>query len=141
MISRIVGALVEPTPVAVDGDADSLAIERNLVLLWIFILAYDCIKINDTVSDYFIMVRGVWVSSGKILLIISVYASQDFSEKKMLWDYLSFVIGNWDSEVVIIGDFNEVRDISERFGSIFNKHGAEAFNSFIVNTGLVEVPL
>ncbi|GJR67536.1 GTPase-activating protein GYP7-like protein isoform X1 [Tanacetum coccineum] len=35
MISRIVGALVEPTPVAVEADADSLAIERNLVLLWI----------------------------------------------------------------------------------------------------------
>nr|GEU38334.1 hypothetical protein [Tanacetum cinerariifolium] len=59
----------------------------------------------------------------------------------MLWDYLSFVIGNWDSEVIIMGDFNEVRDISERFGSIFNKHGAKAFNSFIVNAGLVEVPL
>nr|GEY33080.1 RNA-directed DNA polymerase, eukaryota, reverse transcriptase zinc-binding domain protein [Tanacetum cinerariifolium] len=39
------------------------------------------------------------------------------------------------------GYFNEARDISERFGSIFNKHGAEAFNSFIVNAGLVEVPL
>nr|GEV66316.1 nucleotide-binding alpha-beta plait domain-containing protein [Tanacetum cinerariifolium] len=45
------------------------------------------------------------------------------------------------SEVVIMGDFNEVCDNSERFGSIFNKHGAEAFNSFIVNAGLVEVPL
>nr|GEU29997.1 DNA helicase [Tanacetum cinerariifolium] len=90
--------------------------------------------------DYFIMVRGVWVSSGKRLLIISVYAPQDLSEKKMLWDYLSFVIGNWDGEVVIMGDFNEVRDISERFGSIFNKYGAEAFNSFFVNAGLLEVP-
>ncbi|GJV92501.1 hypothetical protein Tco_1540314 [Tanacetum coccineum] len=30
MISRIVGALVEPTPVAVEADADSLAIEGNL---------------------------------------------------------------------------------------------------------------
>nr|GFA74356.1 RNA-directed DNA polymerase, eukaryota, reverse transcriptase zinc-binding domain protein [Tanacetum cinerariifolium] len=46
-----------------------------------------------------------------------------------------------DGEVVIMGDFNEVCDISERFGSIFNKHGAKAFNSFIVNAGLVEVPL
>nr|GEY85370.1 hypothetical protein [Tanacetum cinerariifolium] len=64
-----------------------------------------------------------------------------FGEKKMLWHYLSFVIGNWDGEVVIMEDFNEVRDITERFGSIFNKHGAEAFNSFIVNAGLVEVPL
>nr|GEZ53467.1 RNA-directed DNA polymerase, eukaryota, reverse transcriptase zinc-binding domain protein [Tanacetum cinerariifolium] len=98
-------------------------------------------KINDTVSDYFIMVRGVWVSSGKRVLIISVYAPQDLSRKKMLWHYLLFVIGNWDSEVVIMGDFNEVRDISKRFGLIFNKHGAEAFNSFIVNAGLVEVSL
>nr|GEY08704.1 RNA-directed DNA polymerase, eukaryota, reverse transcriptase zinc-binding domain protein [Tanacetum cinerariifolium] len=49
--------------------------------------------------------------------------------------------GNWDGKVVIMGDFNELCDISERFGSFFNKHGAEAFNSFIVNAGLVEVPL
>nr|GEU67919.1 hypothetical protein [Tanacetum cinerariifolium] len=47
----------------------------------------------------------------------------------------------YDMTFVIMGDFNEVRDISERFGSIFNKHGAEAFNSFIVNACLVEVPL
>nr|GFA84501.1 RNA-directed DNA polymerase, eukaryota [Tanacetum cinerariifolium] len=40
-----------------------------------------------------------------------------------------------------MGDFNEVRDISERFRSIFNKHGVEAFNSFIVNASLVKVPL
>nr|GEW98333.1 RNA-directed DNA polymerase, eukaryota [Tanacetum cinerariifolium] len=95
----------------------------------------------DMTGYYFIMVRGVWVSSGKRLLIISAYAPPDLSEKKMLWDNLSFVIGNWDGEVFIMGDFNEVCDISERFGSIFNKHGAEAFNSFIVNAGLVEIPL
>nr|GEZ61409.1 RNA-directed DNA polymerase, eukaryota [Tanacetum cinerariifolium] len=63
------------------------------------------------------------------------------SQKYLVKDYLLFVIGNWDGEVVIMGDFNKVRDISERFGSIFNKHGAEAFNSFILNAGLVEVPL
>nr|GEW41555.1 RNA-directed DNA polymerase, eukaryota [Tanacetum cinerariifolium]GEW41556.1 RNA-directed DNA polymerase, eukaryota [Tanacetum cinerariifolium] len=59
-------------------------------------------KMNETVSDYFTMVRG---------------------------------------EVVTMGDFNEVCDNSERFGSVFNKQGAEAFNSFISNAGLVEVPL
>ncbi|GKF66030.1 hypothetical protein Tco_0192547, partial [Tanacetum coccineum] len=32
-------ALVEPTPVAVEADADSLAIEGNLVLLWIVFFA------------------------------------------------------------------------------------------------------
>ncbi|GJX31621.1 RNA-directed DNA polymerase, eukaryota, partial [Tanacetum coccineum] len=98
-------------------------------------------KLNHTVSDYCTMVRGVWVSSGKSLLIISIYAPQELSEKSMLWDYLCFTICNWDGDVVTMGDFNEVRDSSERFGSVFNKQGAKVFNDFIANAGLVEVPL
>ncbi|GJV26506.1 hypothetical protein Tco_1379201 [Tanacetum coccineum] len=34
----------------------------------------------------------------------------------MLWDYLSHVIANWKGEMIIIGDFNEVRNKAERFG-------------------------
>ncbi|GJZ64276.1 RNA-directed DNA polymerase, eukaryota, reverse transcriptase zinc-binding domain protein [Tanacetum coccineum] len=63
------------------------------------------------------------------------------SEKKMLWDYLSHVIAQWAGEVVVMGDFNEVRKKDERFGSVFNMHGANAFNLFISNAGLEEVPL
>nr|GEV30808.1 RNA-directed DNA polymerase, eukaryota, reverse transcriptase zinc-binding domain protein [Tanacetum cinerariifolium] len=50
-------------------------------------------------------------------------------------------INQWDGEVVIMGDFNEVRYKSDRFGSIFNGQGADEFNSFIANAGLEEVPL
>nr|GEY19367.1 RNA-directed DNA polymerase, eukaryota [Tanacetum cinerariifolium] len=46
-----------------------------------------------------------------------------------------------DGEVVIMGDFNEVRHKSDRFGLIFNGQGADEFNSFIANAGLEEVPL
>nr|GEY97917.1 RNA-directed DNA polymerase, eukaryota [Tanacetum cinerariifolium] len=95
-------------------------------------------KDSATIFDYFNIVRGVWLPSGTCLLVILVYAPQELSEKKMLWDDLSDVIKNWDGEVISMGDFKEVRDTSERFGSIFNKSGAEAFNSFIVNSGLVE---
>ncbi|GJR29733.1 RNA-directed DNA polymerase, eukaryota [Tanacetum coccineum] len=98
-------------------------------------------KLNETVSDYFTIVRGTWMPSGKRLLVISVYAPQELRDKKMLWDYLLSVICNWDGEVVTMGDFNEVRDCSERFGSVFNKKGAEVFNNFIATAGLVEVPL
>nr|GEZ54607.1 RNA-directed DNA polymerase, eukaryota, reverse transcriptase zinc-binding domain protein [Tanacetum cinerariifolium] len=61
--------------------------------------------------------------------------------KKMLWDYLSHVIANWKGEVIIMGDFNEVRNKAERFGSMFNVQGANAFNMFISSAGLEEVPL
>ncbi|GJV52789.1 RNA-directed DNA polymerase, eukaryota [Tanacetum coccineum] len=98
-------------------------------------------KLNATVSDFFTIVRGTWLPSGKKLLVISVYAPQELRDKKMLWDYLVMVICNWDGEVVAMGDFNEVRDCSERFGSVFNKKGAEVFNNFIMTAGLVEVPL
>ncbi|GKC74307.1 RNA-directed DNA polymerase, eukaryota [Tanacetum coccineum] len=92
-------------------------------------------------SDYFVIVRGDWIPNGTKLLIISIYAPQYLSEKKMLWDYLSYVIVLWAGEVVVMGDFNEVRKKDKNFGSVFNVHGSNAFNLFISNAGLEEVPL
>ncbi|GJS59119.1 RNA-directed DNA polymerase, eukaryota [Tanacetum coccineum] len=59
----------------------------------------------------------------------------------MLWSYLNHMIDSWSGEIIIMGDFNEVRFKEERFGSIFNNHNASVFNSFISSGGLVEVPL
>ncbi|GKE23718.1 RNA-directed DNA polymerase, eukaryota, partial [Tanacetum coccineum] len=98
-------------------------------------------KSNHTISDYFTLVRGVWVSSGRSLLIISIYAPQELSEKKILWEYLCSTLANWDGDTVIMGDFNEVRDSCERFGSVFHKQGAKVFNDFIAKSGLFDVPL
>ncbi|GKD23981.1 RNA-directed DNA polymerase, eukaryota [Tanacetum coccineum] len=65
-------------------------------------------RVSSTVSDYFALIRGVWLKTGKDFLIVSVYAPHDMKEKHMLWDYLSHVILNWKGEVVIMGDFNEL---------------------------------
>nr|GFA19810.1 RNA-directed DNA polymerase, eukaryota [Tanacetum cinerariifolium] len=58
-----------------------------------------------------------------------------------MWDYLSHVIANWKDEVIIMGNFNEVRNKAERFGSVFNVQGENAFNMFISSAGLEEVPV
>nr|GEX38859.1 putative RNA-directed DNA polymerase, eukaryota, reverse transcriptase zinc-binding domain protein [Tanacetum cinerariifolium] len=79
--------------------------------------------------------------SGADLLIASVYAPHDPRDKRMLWDYLAHSINQWEGEVVLMGDFNEVRFKSDRFGSIFNAQVANDFNSFITNAGLEEVQL
>ncbi|GKA74316.1 RNA-directed DNA polymerase, eukaryota [Tanacetum coccineum] len=97
-------------------------------------------KGHATMSDYFIAIMGKWVPNDKNLLIISVYAPQELSEKKMLWQYLNHMIDRLNGEVIVIGDFNEVRSQEERFGSIFNVQGAVAFNTFISSGGLVEFP-
>ncbi|GJX27558.1 RNA-directed DNA polymerase, eukaryota [Tanacetum coccineum] len=75
------------------------------------------------------------------MLLVAVYAPHDKRDKRMLWDYLSSVVNNWDGEVIMMGDFNEVRTQSERFGSTFYARDADVFNSFIYNSSLVEVPL
>ncbi|GJR45227.1 hypothetical protein Tco_1313330 [Tanacetum coccineum] len=63
------------------------------------------------------------------------------SEKKRLWDYFLHLFENWNGEIIIMGDFNEVCSKDERYGSLFNVHNAVVFNSFISLGGLVEVPL
>ncbi|GJV93362.1 RNA-directed DNA polymerase, eukaryota [Tanacetum coccineum] len=78
---------------------------------------------------------------GQNLLIGVVYAPHDIKEKFMLWDYLQCEITRWKGQVVIMGDFNEVRVQSDRYGSVFNARGAQRFNSFISDSGLVEINL
>ncbi|GJR43430.1 RNA-directed DNA polymerase, eukaryota [Tanacetum coccineum] len=70
-----------------------------------------------------------------------IVKEKDISEKKVLWDYLHSTIKNWDGDVIIMGDVNEVRNEDECFGSNFNSDGAANFNAFISMSGLVEVPM
>lgn len=96
---------------------------------------------SKTIYDYFVIIRCEWLKIGVNLLIVVVYAPHDLREKRQWWDYLVHVINQRDGEVVLMGDFNEVRNKSDTFGSIFCAQGAEGFNSFITNAGLEEVIL
>nr|GEW11950.1 RNA-directed DNA polymerase, eukaryota [Tanacetum cinerariifolium] len=85
--------------------------------------------------------QPTWLPTSSKLLIISVYAPQDPVEKRMLWEYLLHLIQGWDGEYVLMGDFNEVRSEHERFGTVFNTKGAKAFNTFIAQANLIDLPL
>ncbi|GKF35326.1 RNA-directed DNA polymerase, eukaryota [Tanacetum coccineum] len=74
-------------------------------------------------------------------MFVSIYAPQDISEKKSLWEYITHIIDTWDGECIILGDFNEVRSKQERFGTIFNETAANAFNHFISTARLIDLPL
>ncbi|GJX27544.1 RNA-directed DNA polymerase, eukaryota [Tanacetum coccineum] len=93
---------------------------------------------SSTVSDYFVIIRGTWLKNGKNLLVIVVYAPQDAKEKSILWEYLTYVSNKWAGDVVIMGDFNEVRLQADRFGSVFSQREANRFNDFINKAGLEE---
>ena len=97
-------------------------------------------KVNSITSDYYVILSGVWLQSNTNMLIIVVYAPHDKRERRTLWEHLCSVVNKWKGEVVMMGDFNEVRLSSERFGSVFHYRNAELFNNFIHNAGLEEVP-
>nr|GEU97693.1 RNA-directed DNA polymerase, eukaryota [Tanacetum cinerariifolium] len=77
---------------------------------------------------------GIWAPTSSKLLIISVYAPQELNGRRNLWDYLRTFIDRWEGDIVIMGDFNEVRSEHER-------HGAIAFNNFISSACLIDLPL
>nr|GEX42758.1 hypothetical protein [Tanacetum cinerariifolium] len=92
-------------------------------------------KEHHIISDNFIAFYGSWVSNKAKLLMISIYAPQSISSKHMLWNFISTLIGRWDGHYMVMGDFNEVRCVEDRFGSEFNAQSANEFNSFISNSG------
>ncbi|GJR16919.1 RNA-directed DNA polymerase, eukaryota [Tanacetum coccineum] len=98
-------------------------------------------KNSYTISDFFVIIRGLWLKSGVNILIVVVYGPHDPRDKRIMWDYLAHSFNQWDGEVIVMGDFNEVRYKTDRFGSVFNINGANEFNAFIANVGLEEVPL
>ncbi|GJY77297.1 putative RNA-directed DNA polymerase, eukaryota, reverse transcriptase zinc-binding domain protein [Tanacetum coccineum] len=68
-------------------------------------------------------------------------APQDMASKQVLWLTLSSLISDWNDRVIVMGDFNEVRNATERFGSVFIERQADIFNLFIKNLNLLDVPL
>ncbi|GJR46478.1 RNA-directed DNA polymerase, eukaryota [Tanacetum coccineum] len=70
-------------------------------------------KINTTVSDNFIAIYGTWLPTNSKILFIAIYAPQQTSCKRKLWDYISNIVGRWNGESIIMGDFNEVRSSEE----------------------------
>ncbi|GKC60407.1 RNA-directed DNA polymerase, eukaryota, partial [Tanacetum coccineum] len=98
-------------------------------------------KDQHIISDNFVVLYGTWVPNNTKLLIVSVYAPQSATDKRLLWSYITGLLSRWNGEVLVTGDFNEVRFERERLGSVFNVHGANEFNSFISNAGLVEIQL
>nr|GFA67444.1 RNA-directed DNA polymerase, eukaryota [Tanacetum cinerariifolium] len=60
------------------------------------------------ISDNFVAIYGTWLPSNSKVLFVAIYASQQVSRKRLLWDYVSTLIDRWNGEVIVLGDFNKV---------------------------------
>ncbi|GJX99907.1 RNA-directed DNA polymerase, eukaryota [Tanacetum coccineum] len=62
-------------------------------------------------------------------------------EREFIAEESVHTVNEQEGETVLMGDFNEVRLEHERFGTLFNHQGANAFNNFISLDGLIDLPL
>lgn len=91
------------------------------------------------ISDYFVAVEARWLRTNLEVMFISMYAPQDVGSKRIIWDRLHHMISSFQGECVLMGDFNVVRDESERLGSQFNPVTARYFNQFIDHLDLIDI--
>ncbi|XP_071688449.1 uncharacterized protein [Rutidosis leptorrhynchoides] len=91
--------------------------------------------------DRVISIMGTWKADGSILNILNVYGPHENVLKKKLWESLGKVIESRDEAWVVCGDFNEVRNETERFNCVFKESRAKRFNEFINNCNLLDIPL
>nr|GEX10294.1 hypothetical protein [Tanacetum cinerariifolium] len=118
--------------------SDSIGNSGGIVCMWESnIFQKDC----HTVSDNFIAVYGTWMPTMSKILVIAIYAPQSVTEKRTLWQYITHLINRCNEECFVMGDFNEVRSKEERLGSSFNVRGANDFNAFIAESGLIDLHL
>ncbi|XP_022008295.1 uncharacterized protein LOC110907655 [Helianthus annuus] len=89
-------------------------------------------------SQRFILVQGRLKHTGEWLNIVNVYAYNDPVERRLLWEELGTLKQALHGMWVFGGDFNDVREPSERMNSEFVPLNATFFNNFIEMADLVE---
>ncbi|MFS8018660.1 putative RNA-directed DNA polymerase [Helianthus anomalus] len=94
---------------------------------------------ENVIKDrYFLALSGYLNHLGIRLNLVNVYASNDAVVRRSIWDKLVVLKNSMQGIWVFMGDFNEVRDETERSNSEFNATNANAFNNFILSAGLSE---
>ncbi|XP_058783292.1 uncharacterized protein LOC131657968 [Vicia villosa] len=92
-------------------------------------------------EEGFLGVKLIWRSY--VYYIVNVYSSCDLNKKKELWNALLLRKNNYvDGEWVIGGDFNSIKNHSERKGRTDRERSedSKAFVNFIIDSKLLDIP-
>ncbi|GKF25673.1 cytochrome P450, partial [Tanacetum coccineum] len=78
-------------------------------------------------GDGFLAIVGNWYNINIHCLIIIVYAPQDQRRKRKLWKDITQLILIHNNLTIVLGDFNEVRNVDEQKGTMFDPRGDSRF--------------
>lgn len=89
-----------------------------------------------------LLITGKCKVDGSDFVCINIYAPQKLRDKQSMWEELLHVISHYNvSNIMLIGDFNAVRDSNEKENCHFNKFESQCFNDFILSSLLMDVSL
>ncbi|MCH80823.1 DUF4283 domain protein, partial [Trifolium medium] len=95
-------------------------------------------------KEHMLWLEGEWGEEKKLVNIVNVYAPCDARRKRVLWlDLKDIIFPKRENRWCIMGDFNAVRDESERRGTSENsrRDEIEVFDEFILESELIDLPL
>ncbi|GJV44754.1 RNA-directed DNA polymerase, eukaryota, reverse transcriptase zinc-binding domain protein [Tanacetum coccineum] len=103
----------------------------------------DIIKVSPEIAVSSDLSRPLGIGGNTVgdCYMINIYGPQDSLAKAILWNRIGDFMHQHAGKSIIFGDMNVVRNENERSDSLFSRQDADNFNSFIDNSGLIDLPL
>lgn len=120
-------------------DSPSNGLSGGLLTIW----NQEVFSVTNIAKDRnWIMISGQDLVKQSPFTLINVYAPQKASQKIHLWTELTNLISSsMATQICLVGDFNAVKDSSERSHCIHSHSISEAFNQFLTTNGLSDAPI
>lgn len=100
-------------------------------------------KITKSIKGINVLsIKCLWLHLNKLCCFVNVYASQDPSRKKVIWNNLQDLLNSYPTCYwFVFGDFNVVLLYEERLGFLFFPIIFHHFNKFIHSSRLMEIKI
>lgn len=99
---------------------------------------------NKIIGHGFILLSGEWIKEALPINIVTIYSPCDIQNKRALWEQIKQLKITQNGDIwCILGDFNNIRDPAERFGTCQRESGFNSikeFNDWIDELEVVEAP-
>ena len=96
---------------------------------------------STSLTDHTLSVCLSSTSSNLSLYVTNVYGPPSHNDRQTFLDELRMINPPADVPWILIGDFNMIRFPHEKNNTNFHPHEANAFNDFVNDTCLIELPL
>lgn len=99
------------------------------------------VKTSIFKSRSMLVVSGYMKHDGQKVSYVNVYCPQKLVDKRVVWDAIKAIDMDDNGYWIVAGDFNSVRDRSDRRNSKFKEADTKEFNEFLEDAGLYEYSL